>query len=314
MYLVDINKKENSYAFISYSSSNRDSADALRNMLTSRGIDSWMAPYDIPVGEKYAGVINRAVKNCGCLVLLLTDSAQSSQWVEKEVERAINYNKTIVTIKLEDIILNDVFEFFISSSQVVAIPVIKENDEELEKVIKVITLLTKTEEKSTEKNSVPDVILRSENAAETNEIVKPEKRGKVIRKFEPAMFFKPQKISDEECDIIISIDMSGDLNIRAELKSEALKCLFDIACSEKLNQLQKLRELDSDLYKKFINAEAIGERPIKILYEIIKNKVNNYLKIFGAAIEKYVKLGTHAWKKEKVFEITCAVDELITWE
>lgn len=57
---MDIRK--DGYVFISYSSTKRDYADATRDLLLKKNISCWMAPYDIPSGKKYAGVINDAVK------------------------------------------------------------------------------------------------------------------------------------------------------------------------------------------------------------------------------------------------------------
>lgn len=41
------------YAFISYSSKNRTSADSLKELLKRNGISTWMAPGDIPTGDLY---------------------------------------------------------------------------------------------------------------------------------------------------------------------------------------------------------------------------------------------------------------------
>ena len=100
------------YAFISYSTKNQKEADAMRDLFRKNGIDTWMAPYDIPVGSRYAQVVNQALKNCACLVLMLTDDAQKSIWVGKEVERAVSCRKTILPLQLEDIKLNDEFELY----------------------------------------------------------------------------------------------------------------------------------------------------------------------------------------------------------
>ncbi|MBR7132921.1 MAG: TIR domain-containing protein [Clostridia bacterium] len=123
------------YAFISYSTKNQAKADAMRELFKKKGINTWMAPNDIPVGSKYAEVINKALKECSCLVLMLTDEAQNSVWVAKEVERAINYHKTIITVQLEDIVLNDEFEFYISTDHFIAIHKIDESTDEIKKVL-----------------------------------------------------------------------------------------------------------------------------------------------------------------------------------
>ncbi len=57
------------------------------------------APGDIPAGSNYAGVITKAIKKAKCLALL-TDQSQNSIRVDKEVERALSYGKTIIPIAL----------------------------------------------------------------------------------------------------------------------------------------------------------------------------------------------------------------------
>lgn len=123
------------YAFMSYSSRNVHVTDELRSILNKNGIDTWMAPDDIPVGSRYAEVINKAIKNCACLVLLLTEESMASQWVAKEVERAINYNKTIIPIKLEDVTLNDEFELYISTDQILSVDSTDEKSAQIQRLI-----------------------------------------------------------------------------------------------------------------------------------------------------------------------------------
>lgn len=123
------------YAFISYSSKDAKIAAKLKNVLDNNGIDSWIAPDDIPVGSKYAKVISSALKNCSCLILLLSDNSQASTWVSKELERAISYEKTIIPIRIEDIILNDEFEFYISTDQIIDVHDFAESDPQVQKLI-----------------------------------------------------------------------------------------------------------------------------------------------------------------------------------
>lgn len=132
------------YVFISYSSKNRDTADAFKNLLNKNNIETWMAPHDIPVGSKYASVIGKSIKNCSCFLLLLTYDSQGSIWVAKEVERAINYKKPIVPIQLEDVILNDEFEMYLSTDQILAIKTIDETTSEIQNLIVTLKVHTKS--------------------------------------------------------------------------------------------------------------------------------------------------------------------------
>ena len=108
------------YAFISYSTKNQETADAIRNTFIANKIDTWMAPYSIPPGSKYAKSITNAIRHCSCFVLLLSNASQSSEAVDSEVElAALTFKKSIVTVQIEEnVILNDEFTFYIHNKQI----------------------------------------------------------------------------------------------------------------------------------------------------------------------------------------------------
>ena len=122
------------YAFISYSTRNQQQADEMHRLLQGRGIDTWMAPGDIPPGSKYAQAINVAIKECSCVVLMLSEQAQESVWVAKEIERAVNYRKPVFPVQLDDVVLNDEFELYISTNQIVMMKTVNSNAPELERL------------------------------------------------------------------------------------------------------------------------------------------------------------------------------------
>ena len=111
----------------------------MRQLLIDNGISTWMAPGDIPAGSKYAQVISKAVKNCACFILLLSENAQNSVWVAKETERAVNYRKPIIPVQIEDVRLNEEFEMYISTDQIVAVPKIDNSSSEIRKLIQGIS-------------------------------------------------------------------------------------------------------------------------------------------------------------------------------
>ncbi len=130
------------YAFISYSTKNQSEGDSVRALFNKKGIKTWMAPYDIPAGSGYASEITQAIKNCACFVLLLSKSAQSSMWVDKEVERALSHKKSVIVIQLEDIILNDSFEFYLGNCQIQSVKKIDENADGFQKILDAVVALT----------------------------------------------------------------------------------------------------------------------------------------------------------------------------
>jgi len=128
----------NTYVFISYSSKNKDYAEATLHLLKSEGIGTWMAPYDIPAGSKYAYVINDAIQKCSCVLLLLSEQSQGSEWVEKEVERAVSYKKTIISMHLDGSQLNSGFSFYLGNQQIVPVKTIDKNNANVQKVLNAI--------------------------------------------------------------------------------------------------------------------------------------------------------------------------------
>lgn len=127
--------KNDGYVFISYSSKNQTYAEATRSLLKQEQINSWMAPYDIPAGSKYAYVINDAIQNCSCVLLLLTEEAQESEFVEREIERAVSYKKSIISMHLDESKLNSGFRYFLGSEQIVPVKSIDKTSDDIKKIL-----------------------------------------------------------------------------------------------------------------------------------------------------------------------------------
>ena len=151
------------YAFISYSTRNQEAADAIKELFSENGIETWMAPGDIPAGSKYAGVINRAVRECDCFVLLLSKDAIKSPWVPKEVERAIDFRRPIIPVKIEEVVLNDEFELYISTNQLIAVKKIDKLSENIQFLLRSVKSIINISEKDA-----------SENSNETSELIESE--------------------------------------------------------------------------------------------------------------------------------------------
>jgi|GEM_PF-5457422 len=88
--------------FISYSTKNQKTADALCQFLEERTIRCWIAPRNIPKGEEYEDVIVQAIEDAKFFVLVFSDCAQQSKWVKREVRRADAKDKIIIPFKIED--------------------------------------------------------------------------------------------------------------------------------------------------------------------------------------------------------------------
>ena len=110
------------YLFLSYSSENIQDAETLRNIFIENGIQVWMAKHSIGAGEDFSTVIDQAIDKCTCFVLLLTDEAQSSPWVPRELELAITSHKPIVPVQRKPVTLTNSFHFSLINTQIITLP------------------------------------------------------------------------------------------------------------------------------------------------------------------------------------------------
>ncbi len=109
------------YAFLSYSSDNAREAENLKALMEQSGIPVWMASEKILVGENFADIIPPAIDDCACFVLLLTEEAQRSAWVPKELDQAIRLKKPIIPVQLEQVPLSDGFYFSLIDCQIMTL-------------------------------------------------------------------------------------------------------------------------------------------------------------------------------------------------
>ena len=107
----------NKDVFISYKAEEIEEASWVKSVLESNGISCWMAPLCIPGGSSYAVEIPQAIRQAKVFVLILSSKAQSSQWVSREVDLAINEGKIVLPFMLENCALKDDFNFYLTNVQ-----------------------------------------------------------------------------------------------------------------------------------------------------------------------------------------------------
>ena len=101
--------------FISYSSKNKNIADAIVADLEQHNIKCWYAPRDILSGEDWAGAINNAISSTKIFVLVFTDESNRSHQVTNEVTLAVNGGKIIIPFRLSGSDMNDTLQYYLSS-------------------------------------------------------------------------------------------------------------------------------------------------------------------------------------------------------
>jgi hypothetical protein len=104
-------------AFVSHSSNDVEVAMELVESLENSGKKCWIAPRNIAPGSDYPTELVRAIKRCKCIIVLISESANRSDPVKRELELAYRYNKPIFPVRLEDVPPGPELEFFVSSLQ-----------------------------------------------------------------------------------------------------------------------------------------------------------------------------------------------------
>ena len=103
-------------AFISHASADAEKANLVCASLEAKGFRCWIAPRDIRAGREYAEEIIYGIQNSRCLILLLSDAANASPFVRREVERAVHHRKPVFPVRMEDVMPSASLELFVSST------------------------------------------------------------------------------------------------------------------------------------------------------------------------------------------------------
>jgi hypothetical protein len=101
--------------FVSYSSKDKPTADALVAMVERNGIRCWVAPRDILPGAEWGASIVEAINGSRVLVLVFSAFANDSPQIKREVERAVNREIPIIPFRIEQVAPSGTLEYFIST-------------------------------------------------------------------------------------------------------------------------------------------------------------------------------------------------------
>lgn len=102
--------------FISYSSKNKVTADAVCAVLEQKSVRCWVAPRDIMPGADWGESIVKGINEAKVFVLIFSAFANTSQQIKREVERAVHRGIPIIPFRIEDVMPAASLEYFISTS------------------------------------------------------------------------------------------------------------------------------------------------------------------------------------------------------
>ena len=114
---------EKGYWFISHCSKDIKIVEQIVNVVKDCGIPYWKAPEMIPAGSNYAKEIPKALKNCSIFLFIVSEAAQNSVWIEKELDSAVNARKKIIPVRIDDTPLSDMYTFYMNNIQMIDVQV-----------------------------------------------------------------------------------------------------------------------------------------------------------------------------------------------
>ena len=99
--------------FISHSSKDRLTANAVCNRLESAGIRCWIAPRDIIPGEGWSAAIMRGIDASKVMVLVFSENANTSAHVRREVAHACDHEITVIPMRIRDVIPKEGLKYYL---------------------------------------------------------------------------------------------------------------------------------------------------------------------------------------------------------
>jgi predicted ATPase len=106
-----------SMVFISHSSKDRETADAICAHLESAGINCWIAPRDIEPGANWTKGIMQGLDACQVLILVFSEHANDSDHVQREVAKAFSSGLAVIPFRIKDVLPNQSLSYFLDTVQ-----------------------------------------------------------------------------------------------------------------------------------------------------------------------------------------------------
>lgn len=101
--------------FISYSSHDKLTADAICGTLERDLIRCWIAPRDVLPGVSYGEAIIDGINISKVMIVVLSSASNGSPQVLREVERAVSKGIPIIPFRIEDVTPSKSMEYFLSA-------------------------------------------------------------------------------------------------------------------------------------------------------------------------------------------------------
>lgn len=100
---------EKYHVFISHSSKDRQRAEILCKDLKKQGYKVWLDRHEIEGGEGWSKEIEYGIDNSRVMVVIWTENASKSDWVEREIARATRNGITVIPLPFDRTEINTIF-------------------------------------------------------------------------------------------------------------------------------------------------------------------------------------------------------------
>src|SRR6516225_8448785 len=103
--------------FISHSTKDRPTANAICAHLESIGVNCWIAPRDIEPGATWTRGIMQGLEACRVLILVFSEHANNSDHVQREVAKAFSSGLAVIPFRIEHVLPNQSLAYFLDTVQ-----------------------------------------------------------------------------------------------------------------------------------------------------------------------------------------------------
>jgi hypothetical protein len=103
--------------FISYSSKDQHSAEAICNAIENRGFPCWISSRDIGPGQNFQSSIVQAIRGAKVMILVFSGNANNSEEIKKELVLAGQSRLVVIPVRVEDVAPGDAFAYEFATRQ-----------------------------------------------------------------------------------------------------------------------------------------------------------------------------------------------------
>ena len=103
--------------FISHAHKDKRIVDAICKKLESAQIRCWIAGRNISAGEDWTEATRKAIGSCPLMILVLSENANASPHIEREIAHAFYTGRQIIPVRLTNTLPKRDFLFYLGSAR-----------------------------------------------------------------------------------------------------------------------------------------------------------------------------------------------------